>query len=70
MFLVEVGAVLTTVLAIADPSAFAWWVVAWLWLTVIFANLAEAVAEGRPSAGSDAAGDQERNAGSAPGQRH
>ena len=47
MFVVEVGAVLTTVLAIADPSAFAWWVVVWLWLTVIFANLAEAVAEGR-----------------------
>ena len=47
MFVVEVGAVLTTFLAIADPSAFSWWVVAWLWLTVIFANLAEAVAEGR-----------------------
>jgi K+-transporting ATPase ATPase B chain len=47
MFVVEVGAVLTTVLAIADPSAFSWWVVAWLWFTVIFANLAEAVAEGR-----------------------
>ena len=47
MFVVEVGAVLTTVLAIADPSAFSWWVVVWLWLTVIFANLAEAVAEGR-----------------------
>jgi potassium-transporting ATPase ATP-binding subunit len=47
MFVVEVGAVLTPVLAIADPSAFSWWVVAWLWFTVIFANLAEAVAEGR-----------------------
>ncbi len=47
MFVVEVGAVLTTVLAIADPSTFSWWVVAWLWFTVIFANLAEAVAEGR-----------------------
>ena len=30
-----------------DPSVFAWMVTAWLWLTVIFANLAEAVAEGR-----------------------
>jgi potassium-transporting ATPase ATP-binding subunit len=47
MFVVEVGAILTTVFAIASPSAFSWWVVAWLWLTVIFANLAEAVAEGR-----------------------
>jgi potassium-transporting ATPase ATP-binding subunit len=47
MFVVEVGAVLSAVLAIADPSTFSWWVVAWLWFTVIFANLAEAVAEGR-----------------------
>ncbi|HEY9410699.1 MAG TPA: potassium-transporting ATPase subunit KdpB [Jiangellaceae bacterium] len=47
MFVVEVGAVLTTVLAVIDPSAFAWWIVAWLWFTVLFANLAEAVAEGR-----------------------
>ncbi|MGH8828353.1 MAG: potassium-transporting ATPase subunit KdpB, partial [Jiangellaceae bacterium] len=47
MFVVEVGAALTTVLAIADPSVFSWWIVAWLWFTVLFANLAEAVAEGR-----------------------
>ena len=32
------------------PSVFAWAVVAWLWLTVVFANLAEAVAEGRGKA--------------------
>jgi K+-transporting ATPase ATPase B chain len=47
MFVVLVGAVLTTVSAIAEPSVFAWWVTVWLWLTVVFANLAEAVAEGR-----------------------
>ena len=50
MFVVEVGAALCTVLAITDPSLFAWSVVGWLWLTVIFANLAEAVAEGRGKA--------------------
>ena len=47
MFVVLVGSVLTTVSAIAEPSAFAWWITVWLWLTVLFANLAEAVAEGR-----------------------
>ena len=50
MFVVEVGAVFSTVSAIADPGAFAWTVVVWLWLTVVFANLAEAVAEGRGKA--------------------
>ena len=50
MFIVEIGAVWSTVLAIADPSWFAWLIVIWLWLTVIFANLAEAVAEGRGKA--------------------
>ncbi len=50
MFVVEVGAVLTTVLAVLDPSVFAWSIVVWLWLTVVFANLAEAVAEGRGKA--------------------
>ncbi len=47
MFVVLVGAVLTTGLAITEPSVFAWWITVWLWLTVLFANLAEAVAEGR-----------------------
>ncbi|MCK9927612.1 potassium-transporting ATPase subunit B, partial [Frankia sp. Mgl5] len=37
-------------LAITDPSAFGWMITVWLWLTVIFANLAEAVAEGRGKA--------------------
>jgi K+-transporting ATPase ATPase B chain len=50
MFIVEVGAAFTTVIAIANPSIFAWLIVAWLWLTVAFANLAEAVAEGRGKA--------------------
>ena len=50
MFVVEVGAVFSTVSAIADPGTFAWTVVVWLWLTVVFANLAEAVAEGRGKA--------------------
>jgi K+-transporting ATPase ATPase B chain len=50
MFVVEVGAVLSTVLAVTDSSVFSWSVVAWLWLTVLFANLAEAVAEGRGKA--------------------
>jgi K+-transporting ATPase ATPase B chain len=50
MFIVEIGSVYTTVLAVADPSTFAWLITVWLWLTVIFANLAEAVAEGRGKA--------------------
>jgi K+-transporting ATPase ATPase B chain len=54
MFIVEIGAVFTTVLAFAEPSVFAWLIVVWLWLTVLFANLAEAVAEGRGKAQADA----------------
>ena len=50
MFVVEVGAVFSTVSAVGDSSVFAWTVVVWLWLTVLFANLAEAVAEGRGKA--------------------
>jgi K+-transporting ATPase ATPase B chain len=50
MFIVEVGAVFTTVLSIAEPTLFAWLITGWLWLTVLFANLAEAVAEGRGKA--------------------
>ena len=50
MFVVEVGSVLTTYSAILHSSAFAWTITAWLWLTVLFANLAEAVAEGRGKA--------------------
>ncbi|WP_307799296.1 potassium-transporting ATPase subunit KdpB [Pseudonocardia alni] len=50
MFVVWVGSVLVTVLAVADPSVFAVLVAVWLWFTVLFANLAEAVAEGRGKA--------------------
>ena len=50
MFVVEVGSVLTTYSAIMHSSIFAWTITAWLWLTVLFANLAEAVAEGRGKA--------------------
>jgi len=50
MFIVEIGAVWTTYLAIVHPTWFAWLIVVWLWLTVVFANLAEAVAEGRGKA--------------------
>ncbi|MFI0895470.1 potassium-transporting ATPase subunit KdpB [Streptomyces sp. NPDC020983] len=50
MFVVEAGAVLTTFSAIRDPGVFAWVITVWLWLTVVFANLAEAVAEGRGKA--------------------
>jgi K+-transporting ATPase ATPase B chain len=50
MFVVEVGSVLVTGLAIADPSVFAWLIAAWLWFTVLFANFAEAIAEGRGKA--------------------
>lgn len=50
MFIVWIGSVMTTVIAIADPTVFAWVVTVWLWLTVVFGNLAEAVAEGRGKA--------------------
>ncbi|GAA2242383.1 potassium-transporting ATPase subunit KdpB [Kitasatospora cystarginea] len=53
MFVVEVGSVVTTVSAIAHPSVFAWAITVWLWLTTVFANLAEAVAEGRGKAQAD-----------------
>src|SRR5271165_3100711 len=54
MFIVEIGAAWTTVLAIIHSTWFAWLTVFWLWLTVYFANMAEAVAEGRGKAQADA----------------
>ena len=45
MFIVEVGSVFATVLAIVNPTVFAWLTTIWLWLTVVFANLAEAVGD-------------------------
>ncbi|RSS39416.1 potassium-transporting ATPase subunit KdpB [Streptomyces sp. WAC08241] len=54
MFVVWVGSVVTTGLALAHPGDwFGWAISAWLWLTTVFANLAEAVAEGRGKAQAD-----------------
>jgi K+-transporting ATPase ATPase B chain len=60
MFVVEVGSVLTTLIFIRDfgkssasENWFAGLVAAWLWFTVLFANLAEAMAEGRGKAQAD-----------------
>ncbi|MFI5630371.1 potassium-transporting ATPase subunit KdpB [Streptomyces sp. NPDC051664] len=50
LFVVAAGSVLTTLSALIHPSVFTWVISIWLWLTVIFANLAEAVAEGRGKA--------------------
>jgi potassium-transporting ATPase ATP-binding subunit len=57
MFVVEVGAVMTTVALIANlvgpdsgPTWFITWITAWLWFTVLFSNFAEAMAEGRGKA--------------------
>ena len=51
MFVVEIGALITTIAWIAgdssDPRWFTFTIAIWLWLTVVFANLAEALAEGR-----------------------
>ena len=53
MFVVLIGTVITFVEAIAHPSFFAWAITFWLFLTVIFANFAEAMAEGRGKAQAD-----------------
>ncbi len=53
MFVVEVGAVYATILAVSESTTFAWLLTVWLWLTVLFANFAEAVAEGRGKAQAD-----------------
>ena len=53
MFVVELGSVLTTLIAIRDLDGFAALVAVWLWFTVLFANFAEAVAEGRGKAQAD-----------------
>src|SRR5215475_12164771 len=57
MFVVYVGSILTTLLWIQAvvgkgeaPAWFIFWVSVWLWFTVLFANLAEAMAEGRGKA--------------------
>src|SRR5215216_716841 len=60
MFIVEIGSVLTTVLFIQAllgqgeaPAGFIFAISLWLWFTVIFANFAEAMAEGRGKAQAD-----------------
>ena len=56
MFVVEVGSVVTTVLLFRSHTAF-WFnlqITLWLWFTVLFANFAEAMAEGRGKAQADA----------------
>jgi K+-transporting ATPase ATPase B chain len=62
MFVVEIGSVLTTLILIRDlihrasagaPLWFTGAVTVWLWFTVVFANFAEAVAEGRGKAQAD-----------------
>src|SRR5436190_20347241 len=61
MFVVEIGAVVTTYYYIAQASgslegnaAFSGWISIWLWYTVLFATFAEAMAEGRGKAQADA----------------
>jgi potassium-transporting ATPase ATP-binding subunit len=53
MFVVLIGTVITLIEAIANPTLFAWSITVWLFLTVIFANFAEAMAEGRGKAQAD-----------------
>src|SRR4051812_2874801 len=60
MFVVEMGAALTTVLLIRDvftggaDMGFQIQIILWLWFTVLFANFAEAMAEARGKAQADA----------------
>ena len=53
MFVVLVGSVITFIEAVAHPSTFSWSITVWLFLTVLFANFAEAMAEGRGKAQAD-----------------
>src|SRR4051794_11807540 len=57
MFIVFIGSILTTVLiCVGEPGisrAFIAWVAIWLWFTVLSANFAEAMAEGRGKAQAD-----------------
>jgi K+-transporting ATPase ATPase B chain len=50
MFVVLVGSVITLFEAVAHPGTFTWSITVWLFLTVLFANFAEAMAEGRGKA--------------------
>jgi potassium-transporting ATPase ATP-binding subunit len=55
MFVVEIGSVITTALLFKGESAFKFnlQITLWLWFTVLFANFAEAMAEGRGKAQAD-----------------
>jgi potassium-transporting ATPase ATP-binding subunit len=55
MFVVEIGSVITTVLLFKVSAAFKFnlQITLWLWFTVVFANFAEAMAEGRGKAQAD-----------------
>src|SRR5215471_16082536 len=55
MFVVEIGSIITTVLLFHGGSAFRFnlQITLWLWFTVLFANFAEAMAEGRGKAQAD-----------------
>ena len=59
MFVVEIGCVITTVLLVKDilhhatQTGFNLQITLWLWFTVLFANFAEAMAEGRGKAQAD-----------------
>src|SRR6202042_161046 len=53
MFTGEIGSVVTTVEFFGTPDLFVGLVTLWLWATVLFANFAEAVAEGRGKAQAD-----------------
>jgi potassium-transporting ATPase ATP-binding subunit len=50
MFVTWLGALLTAVLAVVERDAFTGVISLWLWFTVLFANFAEALAEGRGKA--------------------
>src|SRR5579862_1729303 len=55
MFVVEVGSVITTLLLLRRGTDFSFnlQITLWLWFTVLFANFAEAMAEGRGKAQAD-----------------
>src|SRR6201993_1398706 len=55
MFVVEIGSVITTALLLKGGAAFKFnlQITLWLWFTVLFANFAEAMAEGRGKAQAD-----------------
>ncbi len=53
MFVVEIGSVITAIQFFAQATLFVGLISLWLWATVLFANFAEAVAEGRGKAQAD-----------------